>query len=152
MAASSTCEVQMKAIILKGLPGSGKSTIAQTKEAEGFTVISRDRMRRSFDVDPQTAQTLDQRIEAVVRSMNRAAILEAGRQRLNVVIDECHLSKKSLDFTVKLLKSAGYDTVVVITVDEEPMVCYERRVCHGFNEKVFGSMLKIWEAMEEVGK
>ena len=135
----------MKAIILKGLPGSGKSTIAKTKEAKGFTVISRDRMRRSFGINPQTAQTLDQRIESVVRSMSRAAILEAGRQKLNVVIDECHLSKKTLDSTVKLLKSAGYETIVVVTVDEDPLLCYERRVCHGFNEKVFGNMLKAWE-------
>ena len=74
-------------ILLIGLPGSGKSTIAKRiAEATGATVISLDTIRGEL-TGSEAEQSQNQRVVAVAHK-RAAASLRAGR---SIVVDATHL-------------------------------------------------------------
>ena len=120
-----------KATILRGVAGSGKTTLAKTLDG---TRISRDDIRRLlFGVEGKTV--LDSAGEKRVTKFQRDLIeseLDAGR---NVIVDDTNLNKSLLTSLCRFINDLGYDfTIRDVRVDAS--VAHERNAARPENEQV----------------
>lgn len=98
----------MKAVILVGPPGSGKTTYAKKLSKElCFVRVNRDDIRDMFGLGYQ-ADT-----ERIVKRVQSNAIIECAVNKNNVVIDNTHLKKGEVTKLQSFLISVGYQEVVV---------------------------------------
>lgn len=100
--------MKKKIILLRGLPGSGKSTIAKKfldEHPVDYVRISRDDIRRML------SPIWSQDIEAIVYTIKDSAIHNALRNGYNIIIDECHSKLKADDYQEYVVK---YDVNIEI--------------------------------------
>ncbi len=118
-----------KVIIMKGLPGSGKSTVAKKillDNPETYKRINRDDLRAMFD-NGVTSQANEKFIKKV-RDLLITSALQEGK---NVVVDDTNLSDKNYNRISQLVKE--YNTMfsedVIVEIEEmnTPLeICIER--------------------------
>ena len=87
--------MKKKIILLRGLPGSGKSTIAKKfldEHPVDYVRISRDDIRRML------SPIWSQDIEAIVYTIKSSAISNALQRNYNIIVDECHSKLKIEDY------------------------------------------------------
>lgn len=87
----------MLAIIMKGLPWSGKSTRAE--EQEWFIIISKDKIRKAY---PELN-------EEDVHKLQTKLIEDA---KTDIIVDNTHMNKWTLQSTIDLCKKLWYDVHV----------------------------------------
>lgn len=100
-----------KVIILRGISGSGKSTYAETKEQEGYKVVSRDRIRLELlgskeELKRYFNSGLDFQLEKYVTNVEFKKLAQYLSKGLNVVIDNTNLKKKYVQDYVDII--AGF--------------------------------------------
>jgi predicted phosphohydrolase/predicted kinase len=122
-----------KMIILVGLPGSGKSTVATELEKHGFIRINQDDLGS--------------------RNACKKATVEAIKQNKNVVIDRCNFDLLQRKSWLDLVKNFKLTNVSAVVLDVPADVCTQRaitrenhptikdaetaiRVVNDFNEKL----------------
>lgn len=102
-----------KAVILVGLPGSGKSTYAKNN-LEKYTLISRDAQVEHLGNGlpyNEAFKTVDQnKVDALYQNIFSAAV---GKGQ-NVVIDKTNLTYKSRMKSISQLKSNGYNIEIIV--------------------------------------
>lgn len=121
-----------KCIILRGISGSGKSTIARklTQEDFSFVEVNRDIVRRlKLSVPEQvnlwSVYTLDNKFEAEVTKHLNAAIVEFSEKGNNIIDSDTNLNKKYLEEKIKFYQSLGYETEVR-TLNVDVYECIDR--------------------------
>ncbi len=87
----------MKAILMKGLPASGKSTRAEKQE--WYIVISKDKIRKSY---PNLSE----------KDVHKFQIKLITDAKTDIIIDNTHMNKSTLQSTIDLCKSLWYETEV----------------------------------------
>lgn len=102
-------------IVLRGLPGSGKSTWAKkwVNEGKGRVLVSRDAIRAML-TGVSDKQILDSDGEKMVSSLEELAVTNAVKTGYGVVVDAMHLRNK---YTVKWFKLGKTLGVPVTAVD-----------------------------------
>jgi len=108
-----------KLIILKGLPGSGKSTWAkeQTLKDKRTIRVNRDDIRQMVRKDYQFG---DFKLEDLVTSIEQGSVIAALKQGFNVIVDSTGLNPKFQSTWTKIAEElAGYDYVVQVVVNDE---------------------------------
>lgn len=114
-----------KMIIMKGLPASGKSTIAQGRLlADGNTVrINKDLLRKMLHFNKFTGPN-----EALTREASRALARAFLTERVNVIIDDTNLNEGTMQSWKDLAKDIGdFVKVEVMDLTDVPIeTCVER--------------------------
>ena len=112
----------MKAFVLVGIPGAGKSTYAKKlAQIENAVTISGDDIRTELETsgvsDPCWVEIWDFVEEKV------AEAAECGR---NVILDGTHVGSQHRAETVTMLHSYGYTEVEAVILDVDVKKCTER--------------------------
>ena len=127
----------MKIILLKGLPGSGKSTWAQEQAHQGnFLIISKDEIRKMFGGYKPSRE------KEVLRIRNKL-IESAVQMRRNVIVDDTNLNPKHERHIAKMARELGCkfeinDSFLKVPPEE----CIKRDLHRG--DKAVGASV-IWE-------
>lgn len=111
-------------IIVKGLPGSGKSTWAKEqlrREPERWKRINRDDLRGMFDDGKFSKQN-----EEFVISMQNHLIRDALSAGYDVIVDNTHLVRSTVNKLHKLAASIGDVTVIEKSFNVPVDVCIKR--------------------------
>lgn len=105
----------MKATILIGISGAGKSTYVtdKLKENSNLTVVSKDNIRKSLIKDYDSNKNLwDQYSfkdnEDSINSLFDIQLRKAAKDKQNIIIDNTNLSKSKNERLERLLKNYGY--------------------------------------------
>jgi predicted kinase len=108
-----------KVILMRGLPGSGKSTYAKKLLAEQpgvYKRINRDELRMMFDNGAMTNKN-----EAFVKKVRDMLILEALNEGVNVIVDDTNLSEKTIAGVKALLQEYQMEKNDEIAVEVKEM-------------------------------
>lgn len=112
----------MKAFVMVGIPGAGKSTYAKKLSKEYHAnVICGDRIRDELETSGITSPCWVEVWDLVEEKVAEAA--ECGR---NVIIDGTHVGADYRAETVTLLNSYGYTDVEAVILDLPIADCIER--------------------------
>jgi predicted kinase len=95
-----------------GISGSGKSTWAALKKAEGWTVIERDEIREQLFPGywKQKPDNKKEKLASEERYRQIKAALESGVDKL--IFSDTNLNPKYVDETNNLIRALGYEIVV----------------------------------------
>lgn len=121
--------------ILQGISGSGKSTYAKLKQKEGFSVVSRDQLRKDFieqNSDKTLADYFEQgmecKIEDYITIEEHKLIAKHLIKHHNLIIDNTCLKKKYVDEYVNIFNDVGIDPseVKIKRFDVPYEICLDR--------------------------
>lgn len=119
-----------KLIIMKGLPGCGKSTKAQEIfKANGNCVrLNKDLIREMlhFNQPHKPNYVFKGRQEDEVRKAQRELAIYFIKQNKNVIIDDTNLNPKTLNSWVELARQSGISYEVVDMTDVDVITCVMR--------------------------
>ncbi len=105
----------MKYIILRGCPGSGKSTWAKKfiEENKGFIRINRDDIRRTLcPSDKYPGYIKSDKTEKVVTKHIEELVENLSKQAANIIDDNTNLNKKYFDNTINKVVALGYNVEI----------------------------------------
>lgn len=124
----------MKLTCMRGYPGSGKSTIAQTLPG---VVVCRDDLRKQLYGSYSVGKDGEEAVTVAERAMVRA-LLKDGR---DVVVDAMHVNPQYLKYWAKVASETGaeFDVHDVPTPAEE---CEKRDLIRGGDKHVGSSVIR----------
>ena len=133
-------EDKKRVIILRGVSGSGKSTMARELSGETGIIHSTDDYFMQGDkyiFDPKNLHR------------NHQANLRAFRNSLSqglspVIVDNTNTRKWEYENYIKEAEKAGYEVEVISVPHPDPKVAAERN-SHGVPEDMIRKMIKRWE-------
>lgn len=108
------------AIIMVGLPASGKSTYAAEFIADGFMEVNLDNCRETVSGDPSDQSCTPEAVKEHTRQID-----EAISKDLDLVVSDTNLNKFFRDALIQKFVDAGY-TVHVYIMDTKYDVCVGR--------------------------
>jgi predicted kinase len=134
-----------RVVIMQGLPGSGKSTIARRLVTEeGFVRVGRDDLRHmlaDYHAFPKH--------EPLVTLIASAAIEGALRLGYSVVMDACHLTRAQVVQVTKIARRGNIEAEVLL-VDTPLAECLRRNAAREGDDRVPDSVIramhKEWKA------
>jgi predicted kinase len=123
-------------IILRGLPGSGKSRFASPLESEGWNVASADRYEGLYTYHPDGSVTVDDPSKFdPAHGASYLAAIEALRGGQNVIVDNTNLSTEEVVPYVAIAQAFRAE-VLILTVAVDPETAFARNT-HGVPRSVF---------------
>ena len=93
----------MKAVILKGIPASGKTTYA-SNNLKGYYHINKDFLREIY---PELS-------EKEISLKQNELILQSAKYWTDIVVDNTHINPQSLSKVVEVCRKAGYEDIKII--------------------------------------
>jgi len=143
-----------KVIIMKGLPGSGKSTYAKQllkEKPNSYKRINRDALRAMFDDNYNTRGN-----EKFIKKMRDVLILEALKAGKHVIVDDTNLSEKHLSRFKQMAQQYQKETgepieVIIKEMETSLSECIERdkKRERTVGEKVIRSMQRAFSKDKE---
>jgi len=149
----------IKVILMIGLPGSGKSTVAEKMllSSKKTVIVSRDSIREMVCGKYKNYKFTDIK-EDMVKSMATACIEVAIERGLSVIVDETNFTKKSRTYWMNMIscicERKGVNVKYCgVWVDTPKGECIKRRKADpkGTNDNwaaIIGNMLKYWDEPE----
>lgn len=134
--------------LLHGLPGSGKSTWAQSNHPD-LPIVSRDVIRAELGYTNSSEEKarLNREQESKVSLEENRKIQNLINQKEDFIIDDTNLRKKYRTPLINTLWSAGYYVVGVI-FDTPLNVCIKRR-----SDQISPAVMKeLWKGMDKLGE
>lgn len=110
-----------KLIILVGIPGSGKTTLAKKIEARGYLCLNADSIRQEL-----WGNALDQREPEKVFGILYRQLEELLALGKDIVIDNTNLNAKQRKPILELATKAGYTDIQLWLLDVPLDLCLER--------------------------
>lgn len=112
----------MQALLLVGLPASGKTAYAQKR---GWHIVSRDEIRREIAGDAPSLSEWNAMREKEVQRTLLARLEDAAKAGYDTALVDIHLSEKSRNEAVALLRSLGFG-IEMVFMDVPPSLCMLR--------------------------
>lgn len=112
----------MQALLLVGLPASGKAAYAQKR---GWHIVSRDEIRREIAGDALSLSEWSAKREVEVQRALSARLEEAAEAGYDTALVDAHLGENSRSEAVALLRSLGFGLEMVF-MDVPPSLCMLR--------------------------
>lgn len=141
-------KASQKLLILRGVPGCGKSTFArelQTKDPS-YKRVNRDDLRVMIDNNVWSKKN-----ESFIRSIRNQIIVVFVQAGYNLVIDDTNIQPNVVQDLTRLARSCNPNiTVDVITFDESLQTCLERNAKRDGVARVPEHVIKRMHA--ELGK
>jgi len=151
----------IKVFLMIGLPGSGKSTVAEkivlNDKKEKVVIICRDSIREMISGQYKNFKFSGIK-EGLVKSMASSCIETAIIRGYNIVIDETNFTKKSRTYWMNMVscicERVGVNVKYCgVWVDTPKGECIKRRKADpkGTNDNwaaIIGNMMKSWEEPE----
>lgn len=109
-----------KAVILMGVPGSGKSTYAQGNTFKGYSRIERDEIRQEL---LGNAQDFSREEEVTIQADKK--IERAARTGKNIVISDTNLNKDFRNLLIAKLQTLGFQVEIQV-MNTSLAVCKDR--------------------------
>ena len=128
------------ALIMRGVPGSGKSTVARKLVGEEGIIHSTDRFfykNGVFEWDPSLLPKYHDR-----NYMAFCASLDAGISP--VICDNTNVQFWEYERYVNAARNAGYLVAIVVMPHPDPQVAAARTI-HGVSAEDIQEMLAMWE-------
>lgn len=130
------------AYIMRGIPGSGKSTVASELAGESGVIHSTD----DFFYDDGGVYRFDPNLLGRNHARNQAAFRESLSLGISpVVCDNTNSQRWEFEPYVELAKEQGYIVAVVSLSHPDPDVAAARNV-HGVSAEVIRRMINRWES------
>lgn len=118
-------EGELVFFVLRGLPRSGKSTIAKERsERTGAVVISRDSIRLALHGKPYVAE-LEDEVSNIERLMIQSLFYSGCR---TIILDECFVKRASIKHTLDYLTGSIPYSFTTKTVQVPVEVCIRRAI------------------------
>jgi predicted kinase len=132
----------MHLILMNGIPGSGKSWIADMLSRRRYMVICRDDIRLALGLEwendvQQGRSTFI--LEPFVTATARTMVVAYMNRKLPIVLDETSLNVERIHEWARVAQIFGYRTTL-LRVDTDVEECKKRRVPDGFPEGVIDAM------------
>ena len=109
-----------KVVILRGIPGSGKTTYAKELVSQGFKRVNKDDIRHM--INSYSLDNADERLIHIMQDYIIKTLMFFGR---NIVIDNTHAKEKYVTELVKTIKEydkiVNYDYGISIEVIDTPL-------------------------------
>lgn len=99
-----------KVKILVGNIGSGKSTVSKKYIEKGYVVISRDTLRYGIG---NGAYTFNPNYEPIIKATEEFMLLEFLKLGVDIVVDECNVSKDSRKRIIDIVNKFDYDITII---------------------------------------
>lgn len=116
-------EGQLTYVMLVGLHGSGKTSVANALHDRGFVRLSMDRMVSKHPMLGMLWLSLEAKFLAKLR--------KRLSERKNIVDDNLNVSRHSRAAVLNEVRAAGYERVVIVFVDTPLSVCLRRNAARG---------------------
>lgn len=111
--------------VLRGLPRSGKSTVAKEySESTGAVVVSRDSIRLALHGKPYVAE-LEDEVSRVERLMVQSLFYSGCR---TIILDECFVERASIKNTLDYLAGSIPYSFTAKTIQVPAEVCIRRAI------------------------
>jgi predicted kinase len=138
--------MQKIAIIMRGISGSGKSTVAKMiSEAFNGSVHSTD----SYFIGESGVYSFDPKKLGENHTLNQQAFKNSLSTGVPVVIcDNTNVKNWEMEAYVKVAKDAGYWIVYMTMPHPDPKVAVKRN-SHGVPEFAINKMIENWEPIEQ---
>lgn len=145
----------LKVVLMIGLPGSGKSTIAETiiKNNENIIIISRDAIRTMLYSNYANYKFTTTN-ESNIKAMAIACMETAFERGYNVIIDETNINKEIREYWMRMASVIGerknFDVKFMgIWVDTPKDICIARRIANPKETNadwstIIENMVKSW--------
>lgn len=129
-------------IIMKGIPGSGKSTKAKEYVSQGYKKVGKDELRRMIN-----NYSLDNSDEAMIDDIQRDIIRRFMSRGRNVVVDNTHAKEKYINSLLKHITACTADLefeydITIDFLDVDLDVAIERNAKREKTERVPENVIK----------
>lgn len=120
----------MKAILLCGISGSGKSTFCDKySEQKDWLVIGSDIFRKrlvSYDKSRSfwDQYKFDKKLEKKITQLTQQYVQKAFDLKINVILDNTHLNIKTLERNIQMCKDIGYTDIEVVNLNKTTDINY----------------------------
>lgn len=133
----------MKAYILRGLPGSGKSTWA--KEQQGKAVVNNDTIRQCI-YNETGVFGWSRQVEAIVKERREKAIRALAANGTDVIVDNTHMNHKTFNQIKDFCALLGYEVEVVDFTNVPIAECIRRDSLRRGHEHVGEEVIRdMWK-------
>lgn len=121
-------------VIMKGIPGSGKSTKAKEYVSMGFKKVGKDEIRRMIN-----NYSLDNSDEKIIDNIQKEIVKHLMYYGKNIVIDNTHAKKKYYNDIVKYIYAVGaiidYKYEIIVDFIDTPLnECIKRNSKRTFDK------------------
>lgn len=118
-------------IIMRGIPGSGKSTIAKLIQQglPNSIVLSTD----DLFMTPEGVYNFDPKKLGINHKQNQSKAMKACEEGKNVIIDNTNTKQSEVNEYVKIAQQYGYKISVVSVLEQQPIAF--KRNSHGVPEE-----------------
>ena len=137
----------MKLTILRGLPGSGKSTYTPRLEAAGAVVASADRFPGLYTYNADGSVSIDVNKLDEAHGASYKTAIEAMQSGQDCVVDNTNLTIEEVGPYVAIAQAFRADCAIV-TLECNPEIAFKRQT-HGVPREAFDGMVERMEAFEE---
>lgn len=110
-----------KLVLMAGIPGSGKTTLAQRLIDKGFVCLNADLIREELWGDAS-----DQRDKEKVFEVFFERLEEGLKRGWDIVIDNTNINGKHREPIIERARKAGYTDIQIWIIDTPLEVCLER--------------------------
>jgi predicted kinase len=111
-----------KAVILVGIPGSGKSTIAKDLESKGFKRFNSDLIRKELYGDEQEQGDFNDVFGTLYHRLEMCCLLED----CDIVIDNTNIRSRDRNQLIEIIEPFEKHIIEVWLIDTPLEVCLER--------------------------
>lgn len=126
-------------VILRGLPGCGKSTLAEKlKDEKEFIILSKD----SFRVDDEGVYCFDPKKEKEIESLFFSDLEKLVNKEANIVVDDLNLSTIKLEMFSRFASSHEITTISFLP---DIVEIHALRNTHQINEKEIERMMRYYD-------
>lgn len=131
--------------IMIGNIGSGKTTYTRELVKAGWICVSRDMLRYMIG---DGLYVFNPEYEPMIEEITQFALREFLHKGLNIILDECNMTKKYRKKVIKVAKGFEYQIEAVCTPKLDMKTCVDRRMSKNHGENTRETWEMVWKRFD----